>query len=339
MHAASLSGCAPACQTACHLALTDLTLDSSRSYDARMNELLDLRNTGLFRMGTDNGPGGVATIAIAGVPRSGTSMIAAILHEAGVYLGGNFEPGVFEDRDIADAIEADDPARLREIAARNNAAHRIWGFKRPKSYARLNDVLAELRAPRVIITMRDPVAIAMRNSISTYKDTLDSIRFAAKSTLEVARMLEALNYPALVLSYEKAIANPEGTCAALLTFIGMPADAALVARMAARIQNAPAAYLKATLLRYDGEISISPDGAIAGWIMSNNSEFPPVDLVRGTDTVCGLELGPKITRPPSPGLEGGFYRSRSLSGRIAPVQVGSDLHAQVRGTVFRLRRT
>lgn len=302
-----------------------------------LSDSQDLRNSGLVRIGGCNQAGAPATVVIAGVPRSGTSMIARALHEAGVYLGEAFQPGVFEDRELADAVDAQDLEALRRIAARNDAVHPVWGFKRPKAYAGLPAILQQLRAPRAIVIMRDPVAIARRNNVSTYKDILASIKWAAKATYDVARMLEGMHFPALIVSYEKALADPQALCNAVLNFIGLDADAAALARMAASVRNGPEDYLTTTAIRYDGEIAIAADGRIEGWIMSNTSAFPPLDLVDGSEIVGELHYGPKFTRAATPAMLGSFHRTHRLTGLVDPARAGSHIRARARDTIFMLR--
>ena len=304
-----------------------------------MSDLKNLRNTGIVRIGPDNQAGVPATVVVVGVPRSGTSMAANALHDAGVFLGNEYEPGVFEDREVARALENDDMTSLNLLARNNDLMHGVWGFKRPKAYQQMEDVLQQLRAPRIVMVTRDPVAIAVRNNISILQDTIAAIEQAAKATLNIASIISTLSCPALIVSYEKAMAAPRDFCAALLAFLGIADEGGRLERMTAGVQNGPDAYLKATRILYDGEFSIAADGTIDGWIMCNSSAFPVIDLMHDGKRLQELAYGPKFKRPPAPEFAGGFFRTKHLAGKLPPGKAGEDVYAQARDTVFRLRRT
>lgn len=304
-----------------------------------MSDLGNLRNTGIVHIGADNLLGYPTTVVVVGVPRSGTSMVANALHDAGVFLGNEFEPGVYEDREVAKALEHDDMTSLNLLARNNDLQHGVWGFKRPKAYQQMEDVLRQLREPRIVMVTRDPVAIAVRNNISILQDTIAAIEQAAKATLNIASIISSLSCPALIVSYEKAMAAPGDFCTALLAFLGIADEGGRLERMTAGMQNGPDAYLKATRILYDGEFSIAADGTVDGWIMCNSSAFPVIDLMCGGKRLQELAHGPKFKRPPAPEFAGGFFRTKRLAGKVASGMAGEDIQAQVRDTVFHLRRT
>jgi hypothetical protein len=293
----------------------------------------------MIRIGDGGGRGAEGTLLILGVARSGTSMAASVLLEAGVYLGDEVDHARYEDQEIVRLIEAGRVAELASLVAERNARHELWAFKWPKAHAKLSMIFPLLRRPRIVVMMRDPVAIAVRNNISMYADPASALQTAVSAIANVVAEVGGLDCPKLMVSYEKAMALPRQFCEELLDFCGIAGSGELIGRMTARMENGPELYLSGTRLAYDGEITIHASGVIEGWFMSKD-RIPTIDLMDRGRLVCELPLGEKISRPQSasysfPDAVG--YRYRRISHVVAPAEVAPYLHAQVRGTVFRLR--
>src|SRR5215469_16051319 len=82
---------------------------------------------------TTPGPGATAqrTLLITGLARSGTSMLAALLQAAGVWLGDHVYQPINEDAEITQMLRARDLSRLDALIERQNADTPLWGFKMP----------------------------------------------------------------------------------------------------------------------------------------------------------------------------------------------------------------
>src|SRR5689334_8921346 len=78
------------------------------------------------------------TFVVTGLQRSGTSLVAAILQTAGVFIGSEINDVVFEDEAMARILVSGDTTALRQLIAQRNANYPVWGFK----YPALSDVLA-----------------------------------------------------------------------------------------------------------------------------------------------------------------------------------------------------
>ncbi|MDH4317299.1 MAG: hypothetical protein OEV64_02825, partial [Desulfobulbaceae bacterium] len=67
-----------------------------------MRKLDGLKNTGYFVLNDRQKAQGdtPATFVVFGVPRSGTSVIAGVLHHLGVFMGEEAHPPVYEDQAI-----------------------------------------------------------------------------------------------------------------------------------------------------------------------------------------------------------------------------------------------
>lgn len=293
----------------------------------------ELKNLGIVRIGDNSPPGAETTVVVVGVPRSGTSMVAAVLRQLGVHLGDEIDTSVFEDRAIADAIESGDMDGFRRIVADRNARHGLWGFKRPKAFTRLDDILKELRNPRIVVTMRDCVAIAVRNSKSVYHDEVEGVRRAAQATVAALDALEGVDAPTLMVSYEKAMSNPKKFARHLAAFCGLAPTSEQVQEVVTVMKNGPELYLRNARLIYDGAY-VAVDGRLRGWV-SSNAAIPEVEIRKGDDVISTIRPGLPVNVPDEVELEPGIRAAGFDIAFDGPVK---NVVLQIRNTVFRLRR-
>jgi hypothetical protein len=224
----------------------------------------DLLNYGFART-DDAPPGGSATIIVVGLPRSGTSMVASVMKTLGVFVGQQIDNAVFEDREIAAAIDSETIDRFAEIVAARNTAHRIWGFKRPEAYRQLDRLCAACRNPRVIVSFRDILAIALRNKISMQMDTLAQLPQLVSQYQALVAAIRHTSLPVLLISYEKSLQFPVETATEIASFCGVEASATLINSAATIIENGNAFYLQAARLQYQGHVGRFVNGELRGW--------------------------------------------------------------------------
>ena len=292
----------------------------------------DLRNLGIVRIGDNCRPGEQTTIVVVGVPRSGTSMIASVLKQFGVHLGDEIDTSVFEDRTIAKAVDSGDMEAFRTIVEDYNASHRIWGFKRPKAFSHLDEILKVLRNPRIVVTMRDCVAIAVRNSKSVYHDEVGGIRRAAQATLAAIDALGDVTCPMLMVSYEKAITNPKTFARQLASFCGLAPSPEMIQDVVNVMKNGPELYLKNARLIYDGSYSAEA-GHLKGWIMSN-SVIPEIEIRSSGKVLKSFRPDLPAEPPEGADMSGGM---RIAGFEIAADGLPDDIVLQVKNTVFQLQ--
>ena len=225
----------------------------------------ELTNYGLLRA-HESEPNDTVTIAIVGLPRSGTSMIAAVLKSLGVFIGAKIDNAVYEDQDIAAALASENSGRLDELIAARNAAHRIWGFKRPEAYRQLDLLCASCRNLRVIVTFRDILAIALRNKLAIQIEPLQFLPHLADQSLLLANIVSRLSVPSLLMSYEKVLQFPTETVAEIAHFCGLHATEEQIREAAQAIENGNLRYIQAARLRYEGFVGQLVDGRLRGWV-------------------------------------------------------------------------
>jgi len=206
------------------------------------------------------------TLIVTGVARSGTSMLAQVLNESGIYMGEHLFPVVMEDAHILTALQSGHDGLLRQIIEQRNAAHAVWGFKVPNLHAYLRaERLGWFRNPRLIVTFRDPVAVAVRDSLSEHFDVHEAMTLAAHAVIAITAFVERAGCPAMMLSYEKAIAKPTQLLQALLPFCGIQADADLMERLIRVVMPNNPAYLATANARFEGYLEGVMQDRIYGW--------------------------------------------------------------------------
>jgi hypothetical protein len=131
--------------------------------------------TSLF--GAARGP--VGTVCLLGLPRGGTSMLAWMVAQLGIFMGESIHPSTGEDAAFlsheGDRAIFTEPAQaprraafmtgLAATIAARNAAHDVWGWKDPLAPYYLTEIAGQLRQPRLIIVARDLAAIAQREAL------------------------------------------------------------------------------------------------------------------------------------------------------------------------------
>ncbi len=210
---------------------------------------------------------GPRTLIVSGVARSGTSMVARILHAAGVPMGDELDDIVFEDHDFAVLFSQPvlDQAALDTLVRRRDEAHRVWGFKRPHLHPAGAAVISRFRNPSLIITLRDPVAIAERNAIAEQLDQRTALSMATDDLQEMVRFAQLLTCPVLLVSYEKALHDPERFVGRLLEFCGLPRSEAERRRLGQLVEPDRPAYLEAARRTFEGYVDGIDGTILSGW--------------------------------------------------------------------------
>jgi hypothetical protein len=206
------------------------------------------------------------TLIVTGIARSGTSLVATLLKEAGVFMGEFLHDVVNEDAQILELLRHRDTAVLRKLIAARNAEHACWGFKIPNLHVYLTCAELEwFRNPYLIVIYRDPVAVAVRNAISEYFSELDSMVKTANAMHGLAQFVQRVHCPVLLLSYEKALSLPNMVIDRVLEFCDIRLDDAQRARLLLNVQPNRAEYQVAATASFEGRIDGRLRGQLYGW--------------------------------------------------------------------------
>lgn len=162
------------------------------------------------------------TLCVLGLFRGGTTMVARALRGMGVFMGARLDPrGNEEDLDFQHA----ESARIRELVKARDAAHDVWGWKYPGSFLTILDWYRALRNPRFVLVFRDPLASAQTELASG--NASDLAATIATKLDHTGRMLEfvlranAARLPLCLVSYERAVMDPERFVDQLAEFAGV----------------------------------------------------------------------------------------------------------------------
>lgn len=169
------------------------------------------------------------TVVIAGIPRGGTTMVAAAVEALGVYLGPeeDLRNFTFEDQVMNRPYLNEQHDRIKQ----NDSNHDVWGWKDPGAIHPLNELGHALRNPRVIVVFRDMLAsiqgelrFDQEHELSRpVNDLIDNTldRYEKNWTF-----IKRTRLPMLLVSYERAINDKGGFVTSLINFIGInPSEA------------------------------------------------------------------------------------------------------------------
>lgn len=155
------------------------------------------------------------TLILFGNPRGGTTMIANVARSMGVYLGNNL-PINLEDNDfnwnsLRNNKSWDREQRLssiRRAIAKRNTEQDVWGWKYPRIDKYFDEILPDVVNPMLVCVFRDPVASSWRGVVRQQRSPAQAIYKTLQLQANNLRMIEKSGAPSLLISYEKAIANP-----------------------------------------------------------------------------------------------------------------------------------
>lgn len=154
-------------------------------------------------------------------------MIANVVRSMGVFLGDDL-PVNLEDSDFNwDVLRRQNPAlskteklaSIRKSIGQRNSRYDIWGWKYPRIDAYFNDIESDLVNPMLICVFRDVVASTWRNVVRRNEPPLNLLRRALEEQANNLNLVEKSGLPALLISYEQAIADPFGLATSLSQFM------------------------------------------------------------------------------------------------------------------------
>lgn len=190
------------------------------------------RDVPRFEILGDAGPHpGPATYVVLGSARGGTSMVSGLLRLLDVPMGDELDPGNNEDREFLfhhgsrrllddQATRGACVARLLDVVRRRNASHDVWGWKDPLAYLYVRDLLPALRAPRLVLITRDPLAVGLNQHRHRRADVLEQTRVALATYRDLLDLARSGAAPCLCAGYESVLRHPDEFVETLSRFCG-----------------------------------------------------------------------------------------------------------------------
>lgn len=241
-----------------------------------MEEIDHLKNRGIFTTG-HSCQGVKKTIVVLGVGRGGTSLCSTVLAKLGLFTGDRSEPPVYEDIDLARALETKDFNRVESIIKEYDSRFDKWAFKRPNTNDTIHELHKRLRNPCYLIIFRDILAIANRDSLSMGANTISTLSRAINDYSMIVEFLKSESPSALLASYEKIIKSKEHFVDQTIDFFGLENQVSMTQRTAAiqSIEPENQLYLSRTnAVQYYGHLDEANKSVISGWAAYNQSKKP-----------------------------------------------------------------
>lgn len=150
-------------------------------------------------------------------------MVAGVAQLCSLNIGQNLKVNL-EDTDFnledIKRVEGDVHESLTSaIQKRNEELSESWGWKYPRAAVYLDKIKEHLISPYLILVSRDPAAIASR-PIARGKPVIDTIKLILNLHKKNIDLVQRWEVPTLLVSYERALRNPERFIEMLCLFIG-----------------------------------------------------------------------------------------------------------------------
>jgi len=212
------------------------------------------------------------SIAVIGIPRSGTTAIASGLENVGISFGKNLS-SVKEDRNFANAcnsINSKDEIKQYFENRRKSEPDSLIGCKFPDAYKKIAD-LVELENHINIALFRDPFSIALRNSRSMFEDFDVSFKRALEDYKDYYEQIISTGKKnnLILVSYEKLLTQTNEVFNQIFSLILNTEDVDKKAKRASlKIRINDKKYLKESNLRPKFRIDLNSINKkiIRGWI-------------------------------------------------------------------------
>lgn len=146
------------------------------------------------------------TYIVFGTARGGTTMVAGVMRGFGLDMGPQIEPRNQESAPFMHEIPTE---QMRESLREYNEQHQIWGWKNPYAIDYLPEIWSEIRNPHLICVMRD--AVANGQGLHRWEDfgATRAVREVLQRQTRNMDMISERDCPSLMISYEKAISEPD----------------------------------------------------------------------------------------------------------------------------------
>jgi len=279
------------------------------------------------------------TIVVVGTARGGTSMVAGSMANLGIFMGDQAVPPVFEDVRLSNCFEKQDFDAVQIIAQEYSHQHGLWGWKRPSSIEYLDDVHRALSAPHYIFIYKDIMSIAQRNAISMLTDLMPGMELALRQYSRTLEFLRKQPVHAMMVSYEKAMAEPANFVKELVQFCGVQVGEEQLCQAKAFITPNPEQYLDASrITKAQGRLGGLANGQIYGWARLLHSKKPAsVDLFMNDK-----KIGTVVANLPRPDLMERFNQACAYNFELPKgivVNAGDVLRARVVNEVHDLENS
>ena len=239
----------------------------------------DIYNKGIHVLNPSPENSKQKTLVVMGVARSGTSMVAIVLHHLGVNMGIGRDDVIYERPDVYAKLENKKMGMFKKFVEQQNNTFSLWGWKRPKSIEYVRRFESIIRNPHYVIPFRDLLAIATRNNLTVDANVQENLFQVYRNDYrKVIRFLHRNKKPTFLFSYEKAITDPNTFVRRLAEFIGIDSEENIFKAINA-IQPNQEEYVKRNVSIHKGNTFIGrfdriKNSRLVGWAKLTGSSDP-----------------------------------------------------------------
>jgi len=279
-------------------------------------------------------------IIVVGVARGGTSLIAGILENLGLFMGDKSCKPVFEDVHLSSFFEDGNDKKVAEIISDYKRKHKIFGWKRPSSISQLEKVDSLFNKPKYIFIFKDVLSIAGRNKISMQSESLfPSMQDALNKYSLAINFIKKFQPNSLLISYEKAMLNQNELVSTINAFCGLNAEQTAINKAIHFIDPTPSSYLNSSRItksrgRFGG---LSPNGKqLFGWA---NFEHKPEKTAMVKFFLNDKLLGETTANKPRKDLDSKFNKPCAFNWKVPKditFNTGDKIRARVEGDIVDL---
>ncbi len=193
------------------------------------------------------------TVVVLGAARGGTSMVAGVMRILGIDMGENVDGdnnedqvfiehrgdrSIFTDKNNAPRKKKYLESIGRHIDTRNQMS-KTWGWKDPLASYYVSEIVSKLQQPAFVFVARDPIAVAIRERHEERSEAPGAALAYILNTVNeykaIADFLAGRTQGALLVSYERALRQPEATVSGIREFLCLTPDSEVENRATAFI--------------------------------------------------------------------------------------------------------
>jgi hypothetical protein len=190
-------------------------------------------------------------------------------------MGSRSDGVVFEDTELASALESADWSKANSIICAYDAKFEVWGFKRPGALKYIDDLLPLLKNPYLLVLFRDPLATSLREKIAVNVDVLKKMGDVLAAHARMVELVRRVTCPILLLSAEKIRLYKEELVRSLVSFLALNSSEEQVQSAVAFVEGEPRRYLnEARADRTIGCVDLLHPHRVQGWVRLVLSESP-----------------------------------------------------------------
>ena len=131
-------------------------------------------------------------------------------------------------------------AEISELVRSRDSSNRVWGWKTTTTCLTLELFLAELSRPRLVVVIRNPLAVA-RSQLDFSRDELGLVDALELVGTFYSRVWETLKrdpqIPVVLVSYEDLLRNPGRVAGDLATFLELSPSSEQIRRAASLVAS------------------------------------------------------------------------------------------------------